>query len=118
MIATTPHNSNLFCERRQFFRYGLRHPLAVLVEDPSRHEAVGLGQATEVSSGGLCVSKLSLPSQAKDGDEVDVMLLSRERELPLRGRLVRHDALHFGVQLDLSNDECDHLERLLVEASF
>ncbi len=119
-MATTSINqkSKLFCERRKFFRYDLRNPLSILVEDTKRGEALGLGNVTEVSTGGLCVRKLPLPASSQAGDEVDVMVLAQALDLPLHGRLVRHGNGHFGVELSLTNEECDKLERLLVEASF
>ena len=119
MAATSINpNNKLFCERRRFFRYDLKNPLSVLVEDTKSGEALGLGRVTEVSTGGLCVGQLPLPTGARAGDEVDLMVLAQALDLPLRGRLVRHGNGHFGVELSLSDEECDKLERLLVEASF
>lgn len=119
MTETLAYNrAGLFHERRRYFRYGLRTPFPVLVEDASLGEALGLGEALEIGTGGLCIGKLPLTARAQSGDELTVTMLARERELPLRGRLVRHDGPHFGVAMKLTDDECDELERLLIEASF
>jgi hypothetical protein len=117
-VVNSQQNSKLFCERRKFFRYDLRNPLSVLVEDPKMGEPLGLGQVTEVSTGGLCVSRLPLPKRIEAGAEVDLMVMAQALDLPLRGRLVRHRNGGFGVELSLTDEECDKLERLLVEASF
>lgn len=117
-MASAEQKRNLFCERRRFFRYDLRKPLPVLVENAKLGEALGLGRITEVSTGGLCVGQLPLPGRAQAGDALDLVVMAQSLDLPLRGRLVRHGGGHFGVQLDLTEEECDKLERLLVESSF
>ena len=109
-------DKRLFAERRRYFRYGLHEPLPLVVETRQRGEALGLGLATEVGTGGLCVTHLPLPRQADSGDELDLLLLGQETSLPLRGKLVRHQTeTHFGVALDLSDEDCDRLEAFLID---
>lgn len=116
MSAETLTARRLHAERRRFFRYGLSEPLPLIVEDRQIGEALGMGLATEVGTGGLCISHLPLPRQASSGDTLDLLLLGNEYSLPLQGRLVRHQTDgHFGVALELSDEECDKLENFLVE---
>lgn len=117
MPVETLSPRRLHAERRRFFRYGLSEPLPLIVEDRQIGEALGMGLATEVGTGGLCISHLPLPRRAASGDKLDLLLLGQENSLPLQGRLVRHQTdARFGVALDLSDEECDQLENFLVEA--
>jgi hypothetical protein len=114
LSAYYPKTRNLFPERRRFFRYGLDVALPVIVENTKIGEPLGMGMATEIGSGGLCIRHIELPRQARSGDNLDLLLLGTNESLLVRGRLVRHEEeVHFGVELDLSDDECSRLDKLL-----
>lgn len=117
MPEVSHYNQRLFCERRRFFRYGLTTPLPLLVENKRLGEALGMGLVAEIGTGGLCIQRLPLPASALSGDELDILLLGDDAEMPLRGQLIRHTQDgQFGVALNLSDEEGEQLEEFLVSS--
>lgn len=86
-------------ERRRFPRYYVNARLTLAVEDESLKESLGLGEPSDISLGGLRVTKLPACPHVKVGDQLGLLLLDREDALSLHAEVVHHatpDA--FGVE--------------------
>ena len=85
--------------RRKFPRYYVHTRLTLAVEDESLKESIGLGEPSDISLGGLRVSKLPACPNVRVGDQLGLLLVDQEDALSLHGEVVHH-ATHdtFGVE--------------------
>src|SRR5437763_10120196 len=105
-------------ERRRFPRFPVIDRMKLAVEDESIGESIGIGEATDISHGGLRVRYLPKNTLVRAGDRLGLLLIDEEQALPLRGEVVHHATSDsFGVEFrDLSareQREIDHLLRRL-----
>jgi c-di-GMP-binding flagellar brake protein YcgR len=105
-------------ERRRYPRYPVIERLNLAVEDESVGESIGIGEATDISLGGLRVRYLPKNTAVQAGDRLGLLLIDEEQALSLRAEVVHHGTSDsFGVEFrDLSpvaQREINHLlERL------
>jgi c-di-GMP-binding flagellar brake protein YcgR len=105
-------------ERRRYPRYPVIERMNLAVEDESIGESIGIGEAVDISLGGLRVRHLPKHTAVQEGDKLGLLLIDEEQALSLRAEVVHHGtADSFGVEFrDLSPSarrEIDHLlERL------
>ena len=105
-------------ERRRFPRFPVTDRMNLAVEDESIGESIGIGEATDISQGGLRVRYLPKNTLVRAGDRLGLLLIDEEQALSLRAEVVHHGTSDsFGVEFrDLSakeQREIDHLLRRL-----
>lgn len=102
-------------ERRKFPRFPVRDRMNLAVEDESMGESVGIGEATDISQGGLRVRYLPKNTVVRAGDRLGLLLIDEEQALSLRAEVVHHSTSDsFGVEFrDLSDQEQGQIENLL-----
>ena len=105
-------------ERRRYPRYAVRDRMNLAVEDESMGESIGIGEATDISHGGLRVRYLPKNTVVQAGDRLGLLLIDEDEALSLRAEVVHHGTSDsFGVEFrDLSVREqyaIDHLLRRL-----
>jgi hypothetical protein len=85
-------------DRRKFPRYDVRGRMTLAVEDESIGESIGLGEACDISLGGLRVMNLPVQSNVTAGDKLGLLLFDEEDALSLHGEVVHHGTTDsFGV---------------------
>src|SRR3989440_9930771 len=91
-------------ERRRYPRYPVIERLNLAVEDESVGESIGIGEATDISLGGLRVRYLPKNTLVQAGDRLGLLLIDEEQALSLRAQVVHHGTSDsFGVEFrDLS----------------
>jgi len=91
-------------ERRRYPRYPVIERLNLAVEDESVGESIGIGEATDISMGGLRVRYLPKNTAVQAGDKLGLLLIDEEQALSLRAEVVHHGTSDsFGVEFrDLS----------------
>src|SRR5436309_482925 len=109
--------------QRELPDVGSRVRLAVLsdegqklqVEDESRGEPIGIGEATDIGQGGLRVRYLPKNTVVQAGDRLGLLLIDEEEALSLRAEVVHHGTSDsFGVEFrDLSAREQYAIDHLL-----
>lgn len=78
-------------ERRAFPRYDVSAThLSLAVEDSSLGETIGIGEAVDLSLGGLRLTRLPPRSNVQLGDQLEMLLIDEESALPLHGEVVHH----------------------------
>ncbi len=78
-------------ERRAYPRYDVSAThLSLTVEDASIGETIGIGEAIDLSLGGLRITRLPPRSNVNLGDQLDMLLIDEESALPLHGEVVHH----------------------------
>ncbi|MFN2453564.1 MAG: PilZ domain-containing protein [Pyrinomonadaceae bacterium] len=77
-------------ERRVYPRYDVPSRFSLAVEDESLGETIGIGEAVDISLGGLRLSHLPARSNVRLGDMLGLLLIGEENALPLRGEVVHH----------------------------
>ncbi len=94
-------------ERRKFPRYFVNSRLTLAIEDESLKESLGLGEPSDISLGGLRVTKLPACENVKIGDLLGLLLLDHEDALTLRAEVVHHATPDtFGVEFrSLSSED-------------
>ena len=103
-------------ERRRYPRYDVTASrMSVAVEDESLGESIGIGEAGDISLGGLRVRRLPASTHVRLGDRLGLLLIDEEGALSLRGQVVHHGTEDsFGVEFrDLSTAEQQHINDLL-----
>jgi c-di-GMP-binding flagellar brake protein YcgR len=101
-------------ERRKYPRYPVTGRINLAVEDESVGESIGIGEAADISRGGLRVRYLPTSMAVTAGNKVGLLLIDEEQAFSLRGEVVHHGTSDsFGVVFrDLSpttQEELDHL---------
>lgn len=113
MFETQPvGNTN---ERRRYPRFPVRDRMNLAVEDESMGESIGIGEATDISQGGLRVRYLPQNTVVQAGDRLGLLLLDEDQALSLHAEVVHHGTSDsFGVEFrDLSTREQRGIERLV-----
>ncbi|HYG82467.1 MAG TPA: PilZ domain-containing protein [Pyrinomonadaceae bacterium] len=102
-------------ERRRHPRYPVVERMHLAVEDVSIGESIGIGEAVDISLGGLRVRHLPKHTEVREGDRLGLLLIDEEQALSLRAEVVHHGtADSFGVEFrDLSPIERREVDRLL-----
>ena len=105
-------------ERRKHPRFPVSGRINLSVEDESMGESIGIGEAADISVGGLRVRYLPKNAVVRAGSRLGLLLIDEEQALSLRGEVVHHGTSDsFGVEFrDLSiiaKDEINHLLRRL-----
>jgi len=102
-------------ERRRYPRYPVRDRMNLAVEDESRGESIGIGEATDIGQGGLRVRYLPKNTVVQAGDRLGLLLIDEEQALSLRAEVVHHGTSDsFGVEFrDLSAREQYAIDHLL-----
>ncbi len=72
-------------ERRRHPRYDVAPRISLTVEDESLGESIGIGEAGDISFGGLRVRHLPSPSSVRLGHLLELLLIGEEEALSLRG---------------------------------
>jgi len=101
-------------ERRKFPRYELTPRMSLAVQDLSLDESIGLGEASDVSLGGLRVRHLPL-NRVQLGDRLGLLLMGTEHALSLHGEVVHHGTSDsFGIEFrDLSAIEMQQVKNFV-----
>ncbi len=103
-------------ERRAFPRHDVSAThLSLAVEDSSLGEPIGIGEAVDLSLGGLRMTRLPPRSNVQLGDQLEMLLIDEESALPLHGEVVHHGTEDsFGIKFQtLTVDEQQRVDRLL-----
>lgn len=102
-------------ERRKFPRYPVVERVNLAVEDESVGETIGIGEAADISLGGLRVRYLPKNTAVRAGDRLGLLLIDQEQALSLRGEVVHHGTSDsFGVEFrDMSAVERQEINSLL-----
>jgi c-di-GMP-binding flagellar brake protein YcgR len=102
-------------ERRRYPRYPVVERVNLAVEDESVGETIGIGEAADISLGGLRVRYLPQNTAVRAGDRLGLLLIDEEQALSLRGEVVHHGTSDsFGVEFrDLSTAERREINHLL-----
>ncbi|MBA2734808.1 MAG: PilZ domain-containing protein [Acidobacteria bacterium] len=102
-------------ERRKFPRYPVTEQVKLAVEDESAGETIGIGEAADISLGGLRVRYLPKNTAVRAGDKLGLLLIDEEQALSLHGEVVHHGTSDsFGVEFrDLSLTEQQEIDHLL-----
>jgi c-di-GMP-binding flagellar brake protein YcgR len=102
-------------ERRKFPRYPVTERVNLAVEDESVGETIGIGEAADISLGGLRVRYLPKNTAVRAGDKLGLLLIDEEQALSLRGEVVHHGTSDsFGVEFrNLSPVEQKEITQLL-----
>src|ERR1043165_3252616 len=102
-------------ERRRYPRYPIRDRMNLAVEDESMGESIGIGEATDISQGGLRVRYLPKNTVVQAGDRLGLLLLDEDQALSLHAEVVHHGTSDsFGVEFrDLSQAEQSEIVHLL-----
>lgn len=114
MLETQIQSGGAGQERRRYPRYPLIERVSLAVEDESIGESIGIGEATDISLGGLRVRYLPKNNSVRAGDRLGLLLIDEEQALSLRAQVVHHGTTDsFGVEFrDLSpraQREINHL---------
>jgi c-di-GMP-binding flagellar brake protein YcgR len=102
-------------ERRKYPRYSISERVNLAVEDESVGETIGIGEAADISLGGLRVRYLPKNTAVHAGDKLGLLLIDEEQALSLRGEVVHHGTSDsFGVEFrNLSAAERQEIQDLL-----
>src|SRR5215210_8571077 len=94
-------------ERRRYPRYPVIERMNLAVEDVSIGESIGIGEAVDISLGGLRVRHLPKHTEVREGDRLGLLLIDEEQAVSLRAEVVHHGTTDsFGVEFrDLSPTE-------------
>ena len=86
-------------ERRRYPRYPVMEQVKLAVEDESAGETIGIGEAADISRGGLRVRYLPKNTAVRAGDRLGLLLIDEEQALSLHGEVVHHGTSDsFGVE--------------------
>jgi c-di-GMP-binding flagellar brake protein YcgR len=115
MFNTQAQSGESANERRRFPRYPVMDRVHLAVEDESQGETIGIGEAADISLGGLRVRYLPKNNAVQAGDRLGLLLIDEEQALSLRGEVVHHGTSDsFGVEFrDLSQVERQEIDHLL-----
>jgi c-di-GMP-binding flagellar brake protein YcgR len=116
VMFNAQHQSNSSShERRRYPRYPVMERMNLAVEDESINESIGIGEAADISLGGLRIRHLPKHTEVREGDKLGLLLIDEEQALSLHGEVVHHgSADSFGVEFrNLSPQEQQEIDRLL-----
>jgi len=102
-------------ERRRYPRYDVTARMSLAVEDESLGESIGIGEAGDISLGGLRVRHLPARAGVRLGDRLGLLLIGEEQALSLHGQVVHHGTEDsFGIEFrDLSETDGQRISSLL-----
>jgi hypothetical protein len=102
-------------ERRRHPRYDVKARMSLAVEDESLGESIGIGEAGDLSLGGLRVRHLPAHTGVRLGDRLGLLLIGEEQAFSLHGQVVHHGTEDsFGVEFrDLSEADGQRIRSLL-----
>lgn len=93
------HETTQGHERRKYPRYFVSGRMTLAVEDESIGESIGLGEASDLSLGGVRVQNLPLHQNVRPGDRLGLLLMNEAEALMLHGEVVHHGTSDsFGVE--------------------
>ncbi|MDQ3818817.1 MAG: PilZ domain-containing protein [Acidobacteriota bacterium] len=99
MLETQFQSAGRNQERRRHPRYPVAERVSLAVEDESIGESIGIGEATDISLGGLRVRYLPKDTLVRAGDRLGLLLIDEEQALSLRAQVVHHGTSDsFGVE--------------------
>lgn len=115
MVDTQIQSIGSANERRRYPRYTVLERVNLAVEDESIGESIGIGEAADISLGGLRVRYLPKNTMVQAGDKLGLLLIDEEQALSLRGEVVHHGTSDsFGVEFrDVSQAERQEIDHLL-----
>ena len=101
-------------ERRRRPRFPVTGRINLAVEDETIGESIGIGEAADISAGGLRVRYLPKNKVVASGSRLGLLLIDEEQALSLRGEVVHHGTSDsFGVEFrdmsTMAREEIDHL---------
>jgi c-di-GMP-binding flagellar brake protein YcgR len=104
-----------FHERRRYPRFELRARVTLAVEDESIKETIGIGEAADISLGGMRVRNLPRHTDVRAGHLLGLLLISEDQALSLHAEVVHHGTSDsFGVEFrDLSATAREDVARLV-----
>ena len=107
-----------FHERRRYPRFELQPRINLAVEDESVNESIGIGEAADISLGGLRVRNLPRHTEVRAGHLLGLLLIAEDQALSLTAEVVHHGTSDsFGVEFrDLSATEQEDVNRLVRRA--
>ncbi len=102
-------------DRRRFPRYWIESRMSLSVEDVDSGEPIGIGEASDLSIGGLRVRYLPPHPQVNLGNRLGMMLMDDDVFLFVQAEIKHHGTKDsYGVEFrDLSPDDESQIERLL-----
>lgn len=115
MFDSRINSANSANERRKHPRYEVSERVNLAVEDESVGETIGIGEAADISLGGLRVRYLPKNSAVRAGDKLGLLLIDEEQALSLHGEVVHHGTSDsFGVEFrEMSAAEQQEITQLL-----
>lgn len=115
MFDSGTQTTNSANERRKHPRYAVSERVNLAVEDESVGETIGIGEAADISLGGLRVRYLPKNTAVRAGDKLGLLLIDEEQALSLRGEVVHHGTSDsFGVEFrEMSAVEQQEITQLL-----
>lgn len=116
MFETQFQGGGAASERRRYPRYPVIERVNLAVEDESIGESIGVGEAADISLGGLRVRYLPKNSMVQAGDRLGLLLIDEQQALSLRGEVVHHGTSDsFGIEFrDMSASERLEIDQLLL----
>lgn len=102
-------------ERRRFPRYWVETRMSLSVEDVNSGESIGIGEASDLSMGGLRVRYLPVHPQVDIGNRLGMVLMDEDVLLFVQAE-IKHNGMSdsYGVEFrDLSPDDETKLQRLV-----
>jgi c-di-GMP-binding flagellar brake protein YcgR len=102
-------------ERRKFPRYWIETRMSLSVEDVLSGEPIGIGEASDLSLGGLRVRYLPVHPQVDIGNRLGMMLMDEDIFLFVQAEIIHHGTKDsYGVEFrDLTNTDQKQLQRLV-----
>ncbi len=106
-------------ERRRFPRFPILGRMTLAIEDESIGESIGIGEAGDLSLGGVRVLRLPAHTHVQPGDRLGLLLMNDVEALSLHGEVVHHGTQDsFGVEFrDLSTADGQRISSLLQSLS-
>jgi c-di-GMP-binding flagellar brake protein YcgR len=107
-----------FSERRRYPRFELQARINLAVEDESINESIGIGEAADISLGGLRVRNLPRHTEVRAGHILGLLLIAEDQALSLSAEVVHHGTSDsFGVEFrHLSATAQEDVSRLVRRA--
>ncbi len=102
-------------ERRRFPRFWIETRMSLSVEDIRSGEPIGIGEASDLSMGGLRVRYLPVHSQVDIGNRIGVLLMDDDIFLFIQAEVI-HNGMRdsYGVEFrDLTPADNRQLQRLV-----
>ncbi|MBV9210281.1 MAG: PilZ domain-containing protein [Acidobacteria bacterium] len=109
------HDTTQGHERRKYPRYFVSGRMTLAIEDESIGESIGIGEASDLSLGGVRVQHLPLHKNVRPGDRLGLLLMNEAEALMLHGEVVHHGTTDsFGVEFrNLSQTDGRRINELI-----